>query len=175
MEGESKQRKVLVLKKVENISRAWCSIEHAEWTVLWNTEYSRGAVPHCPDIVNNLSLSLFEPLLPRTSWTLLASPSLPSSVSYNLTSIHLCFSSSVFHSFPYWAFCLCLLFVYGHPHLSSGIDSWCWHPFPHTSAHTLPAFHGFHCAFVGVLLCQHWLSGASSAVLCWCLFGSVSS
>lgn len=34
MEGESKQRKGLVLKKVENISRAWCSIEHAEWTVL---------------------------------------------------------------------------------------------------------------------------------------------
>lgn len=33
-------------------------------------------------------------------------------------------------------------------------DSQCCHSCPHTYAHTLPALCGFHCAFVGVLLCQ---------------------
>lgn len=123
----------------------------------------------------SLFLSLcYHRLLDSACFSLFASLSLPSSVSSNLTSVHSCFSSSLFHSFLFWAFCLCLLFVYGHPHLSSGIDSWCWHPLPHTSAHTLPAFYGFHCAFVSVLLCQHWLNRASSPILCWCLFGSLS-
>lgn len=57
--GEKKQRKVHVLKKMENISRAWCSIEHAEQTLLWNSEANSGVVPHQTDIVDNLSLSVF--------------------------------------------------------------------------------------------------------------------
>lgn len=148
MEGEKKQRKVHVLKKVQNIPRAWCSIQHAEQTVLWNSEANSGVVPHQTDIVDNLYV--FEPLLPSTSWTLLASLSLSSSVSYNLTSIHLCFSSSLFPSFPYWPFCFCLLCVYGHPHLFSGIDRTVLTSFP---THLCPH-----------ISCIPWLP----LCLCWC-------
>lgn len=70
---------------------------------------------------------------------------------------------------------LCLSCVYGHPHLSSGIDSWCWYCCPHNCAHTCPVLQCFHCIFADVCLCQHWLSEASSAILWWYLFGSVSS
>ena len=94
------------------------------------------------------------------------------SVSCNLTSM------LQFVSLPFIStlgLFLCLSCVYGHPHLFSGIDSWCWYSCPHTCAHTRPVLQCFHCAFACVCLCQHWLSGASSAILWWYMFGSVSS
>ena len=99
MEGEKKQRKVHVLKKVEIF------LGHGAPLNMLNRqsyETQRPTVELCPTKLTlwKISISVFEPLLPCTSCTS-TSLSLSSSISYNLTSVHLCFSSSLFYSFPY--------------------------------------------------------------------------
>lgn len=98
------QRKVLSCprKKMENISRAWCSIERAEQTVLWSPEANWSFAPW-DAIVDNLpppSLSLvlslspvFESLLMYTSWSVIVSISLPFCIlKFNFcASVHLSF------------------------------------------------------------------------------------